>query len=365
MPIKSNQEKHPVSWLKRQNEKGKLNKNISIQRKEVWDNEKKSNLIVSVMLDIPIESLLFEEAEQKSHNVLDGKQRTLTLCSYVEDGFALSPKIRIKEIEGQPLAGMKFSSLPEDLQNRILDYELFVSVLRPLDAEERGTVFFMRNQAAPLSKMDLSLVVLGEEAMNTFDRLCDHSFMKNKIKLTAPALKKHDDLKLLLQYLILRSRPDMGFSGTEIMGYCDDIKNGEADIPADEITTVLDYMDAALTEKRKYLKKVHVPVVLYVAQDAKEKGIAPEDFGTRLDNFFESLDADSEYMTACQSGSAKRNNVQQRVKLMSKILDAPPPLKNKILSETPPAEKNEEPSASSRGSKSPSTSKKSAKKSNG
>ena len=323
MSIKSNQEKHPVSWLKRQNEQGKLNKNISIQRKEVWDNEKKSNLIVSVMLDIPIESLLFEEAEKQSHNVLDGKQRTLTLCSYVEDGFALSPKIRIKEIGGQPLAGMKFSALPEELQNRIMDYELFVSVLRPLEAEDRGTVFFMRNQAAPLSKMDLSLVVLGEDAMNTFDMLCNHSFMREKIKLTAPALKKHDDLKLLLQYLILRSRPDMGFSGTEIMSFCDDIKNGEADIAADEVTAVLDYLDAVLTEKKKYLKKVHVPVVLYVAQAAKEKEIVPDDFGMRLDVFFENLDPNGEYMAACQSGSAKRINVQLRVKLMSEILDAP------------------------------------------
>lgn len=126
----------------------------------------------------------------------------------------------------------------------------------------------------------------------------------------------------------------------------------------------MDYLDVALTEKRKYLKKVHVPVVLYVAQEAKEKGITPEDFGMRLDAFFENLDPDGDYMTACQSGSAKRNNVQQRVKLMSKILDVPSPLKNKIPSETPPAEKSEEPIASSGGGKIPSTSKKSTKKNN-
>ena len=114
----------------------------------------------------------------------------------------------------------------------------------------------------------------------------------------------------------------MGFSGTEIMSYCDDIKNGEAEISAEEVTAVLDYLDAALTEKKKYLKKVHVPVVLYVAQTAKEKGIEPEDFGARLDSFFENLDLDGEYMSACQSGSAKWVNVQMRVKLMSEILNA-------------------------------------------
>ena len=66
-----------------------MNKNISIQRREVWDAEK-SNLIVSLLLAVPLESLL---------------------------------------------------------------------------PEERAMVFFMRNQAAPLSKMDLSLVVLGTRSI--------------------------------------------------------------------------------------------------------------------------------------------------------------------------------------------------------
>jgi hypothetical protein len=346
MDIKSNHEKHTVTWLKSQDMAGKLNKNISIQRREVWDAVKKSNLIVSLLLSVPLESLLLEESEKKSHNVLDGKQRTLTLCAFVNDEFALSPKIRIKEIDGISLVGMKFSMLPEELQSRIMEYELSISVLRPLESEERAMVFFLRNQAVPLSKMDLSLVMLGERAMNTFTKLCDHDFMQNKIKLTAPARRKHDDLSVLLQYLILRSKPDMGFHGAEIMGYCDDIKNDEAELPGEEVAALLDYLDVALPEKRAYLKKVHIPVVLYVAQLAIEKDIAPEEFGLRLDAFFENLPGDGEYMAACRSGSAKRTNVQTRVQLMSGMLDGPTPERKVVSAEadteapsTLPAEK--------------------------
>jgi hypothetical protein len=325
MSIESHLDKRTVNWLKRQDEAGRLNKNISIQRKEVWDAEKKSNLIVSLLLGIPIESVLYEEAGNKSYNVLDGKQRTLTLCAYLADGFALSPTIRLKALDGTELVGLKFSMLPEAMQNKITDYELSVSVLRPLDAEDRATVFFMRNQAAPLSKMDLSLVMLGEEAMDIFDKLCAHPFMSEKIKLTAPAVRKHDDLRVLLQYLILRSRPDAGFSGTEIMSLCDDIKNGEAEVPVDDLTALLDYLNAAISEKRKYLKKVHLPLVFSVAQAAKNQGMSAGEFGARLDGFFENLDADGEYMAACQSGSAKRTNIQTRVGLMSKLLEGDAP----------------------------------------
>ncbi|MDR2524761.1 MAG: DUF262 domain-containing protein [Oscillospiraceae bacterium] len=316
MAIKSNLEKHTVSWLKRQDAEGKLNKNISIQRKEVWDAEKKSNLIVSLLLDIPIESLLFEEAEGESHNVLDGKQRTLTLCAFVSDEFAFSPKIRVKALDGQSLAGLKFSMLPEALQNQILEYELSISILRSLDAEERATVFFMRNQAVALSKIDLSLVMLGEEAMDAFARLCEHNFMQTKIKLTAPARRKHDDLRILLQYLILCKRVSMGFSGTEIMSFCDDIKNSEEKLEEGHIQAVLDYLDAAIEEKRQYLKLVHLPMVLLVAKQAREKEMPCDEFAARLDAFFEGLDENGEYMAACKSGSAKRGNVQTRVTIM-------------------------------------------------
>lgn len=327
MDIKATNEKHTLTWLKSQDSAGKLNKNISIQRREVWDAEK-SNLIVSLLLAIPLESLLLEESDHKSYNVLDGKQRTLTLCAYLEDEFALSPKIRVKEIDGKSLAGLKFSMLPKELQSKITEYELSISVLRSLTPEERAMVFFMRNQAAPLSKMDLSLVVLGgEEAMDTFNRLCDHSFMQEKIKLTAPARRKHDDLNIMLQYMILRSRPGIGFSDAEIMSFCDDIKNDEADVPADEITALFDYLDEAISEKRAYLKKVHIPIVLYVAQLAKEKDISPEEFGLRLDAFFENLPDDGEYMAVCRSGSTKRTNVQTRMQIMSEMLDGVAPKK--------------------------------------
>jgi len=321
MAIRSNLEKHTISWLKRQDIGGKLNKNISIQRKEVWDSEKKSNLIVSLLLDIPVESLLFEEVEDGSYNVLDGKQRTLALCSFLDGSFPLSPKIRIKVLEGIDLVKQTFSSLPNFMKERILEYELSISILRPLDVEERATVFFMRNQAVSLSKMDLSLVMLGQEAMSNFSKLCDHNFMMNKIKLTTPARRKREDLGILLQYLILHKRPEFGFSGKEIMRFCDEIKNGDVEISYNEVEDMLNYLDKSFPMKMQYLKKVHVPIVMHVARDAKSEGMEPEEFRRCIDAFFVELDSDGEYMATCMAGSSKRSNVLARVRIMGEWID--------------------------------------------
>lgn len=316
MAIKSNLEKHTVSWLKREDDQGRLNKEISIQRKEVWDGEKKSNLIVSLLMDIPLESLLFEE-NGRGLNVLDGKQRTLTLCGYLDDGFALSERIRVKQIDGTRLPGLTFSQLPEALRQRLTEYELSISILRPLSQEERAVVFFMRNQAVALSKMDLSRVLLGQESMDKVDALCAHPFMRKKIKLTEPARRKREDVQALLQYLLLEYKGQTGLSGREIMAFCDEVNGGQAAVDWTRAQRVLDYLDQAVPAKRQYLKKVHLPVVLYVAARAMDQSLMPQQLGERLDAFMEALPP--QYQEACKSGSAKRANVCLRVQQMMTI----------------------------------------------
>lgn len=318
--IKSNKENHTITWLKSKDDAGKLNKSISIQRKEVWDAEKKSNLIISILSDIPIESLLFEEDGADGYNVLDGKQRTLTITAYLDDRFGLCDKIRVKSIDDFELTGKRFSELSEELQKKIKEYELSIATLRPLDAEARSLVFFMRNQAVPLSKMDLSRVLLGEEAMNTISELCKSPFFMQKVKLTEPARRKNEDLKLVLQYMILSSNVQNGLSGRAIMSLCDDIKNSEYTIDELAITRVLEYLDKAISEKKQYLKKVQIPIVMLIADAALESGMEPSVFGEKLNAFFESLDPNGEFMLSCKSGSAKKQNVQLRINTMKSAI---------------------------------------------
>jgi len=185
MVMTTNLKTFPVSWLQEQSQAGKLNTEISIQRNAVWGSVMKSNFIASLLIDIPIESLLFEKTAKEEYNVLDGKQRTLTLCSFVNDEFALSPKMEIKQIDGTLLAKNSFSKLPEKLRNKILNYQLSFAIMDPLTEEQRAQVFYMRNQSVHLSKMDLSRVVLGKKARDILTNLCQHQFLQEKVALSA------------------------------------------------------------------------------------------------------------------------------------------------------------------------------------
>ena len=331
MAIESNPRTYAVAWLVEQRKNGNLDTDISIQRQAVWSHLHQSNLIMAILLGVPISNLCFEKADKgkkRKFKVIDGKQRTLTLCAFTEDKFPLSTKMRYKTVYTvddanntivENISGMRFSELRYDLRNRILDYQLPITFIEPMEADERATVFYMGNQSVPLSNVHFLPVVLGEYIMNQFNELCTHSFITERMKLTTSQFRKRDDLKIIVQSLILNSDCDMGFSGKEIISFCDMIRDEAEKVNYEEIGDILDYLYFAIPEKRAYLRAVHVPIIMHVARKAKNAGVMQLEFGEKLDNFF--LSRNEEYAAASLQGSARKANIQTRVRIMSEILN--------------------------------------------
>ena len=106
-------------------EDGTVNFNIDIQRGYVWkDNDKRSALIRSLILDRHIPPLYFNKVED-IYEGEDGKQRTLTIIKFLNDEFELSGLEGFTvinddgETEEIDINGYKFSDLPECFQNAI------------------------------------------------------------------------------------------------------------------------------------------------------------------------------------------------------------------------------------------------------
>lgn len=62
------------------------------------------------------------DANEPRYEVLDGQQRTISVCEYVDDSFWVD--------------GYYFSNLPPDKKEAILDYEMFVYVCEGTDSEK-------------------------------------------------------------------------------------------------------------------------------------------------------------------------------------------------------------------------------------
>ena len=317
--IKTTMEKHTINWLNRKNNKGLLDFTISIQRKEVWDVEHKSNLIGAILVGIPVESLLFEEDGEGGYLVLDGKQRSTTLLKFINDEFEISPKCKIQEVDGEIIINKKFSELSENLRDEILEFELSISTSRPLSEDERELLFFMRNQAVSLTNIELTRVLLGSNSMKIVEELSNHKFLDKTAIGSVASKNKCKDQQVILECLLLDSKLELGFSSKDLRAFSEVLKEkGISKEEKDNVIKTFNYLDLAVVEKSKYLKKIHIPMVYSIAQIAMERNIPTEVFYVWMESFFKhlKLNPDNEYNNAVSSSSASLLHVKKRISYM-------------------------------------------------
>jgi hypothetical protein len=78
-------------------EQNDIDLNPDFQRNLVWDNSRKSALIESILLGIPIPVFYFAESKTGKYHVVDGLQRLSTIKQFLNNEFALKKLEHLKE----------------------------------------------------------------------------------------------------------------------------------------------------------------------------------------------------------------------------------------------------------------------------
>ncbi len=84
------------------------------RRKGRWDNDKKSKLIESFIINVPVPPVFLYEVSYANYEVMDGLQRISTIIDFYNDQFELSGLDLWSELNG-----MKYSELPEKIKEGI------------------------------------------------------------------------------------------------------------------------------------------------------------------------------------------------------------------------------------------------------
>ena len=103
---------------------GKLDLSPEYQRKLVWDEQRKSALIESLLLRIPIPAFYLDENGEGNKDVIDGTQRLSTIHSFLNNEFSLKRMQYLANCEKK-----YFRDLEPKLRTRIEDTELTVNIL--------------------------------------------------------------------------------------------------------------------------------------------------------------------------------------------------------------------------------------------
>jgi hypothetical protein len=183
--------------------------NPDFQRKEVWKEDKKSQLIESLMLKIPLPMFYVSADERNNYTVVDGLQRLSTIRTFVLGDEYLKTKnhtdkgngFRLRNLEfWKDYEGKTFRELPTHIKNNILETEFTFTIINPGTPEEvRRNIFKRLNTGGePLSGQEIrnalyigkSTVLLNELAANIhFKKATDNSI---------------EDLRMADKELILR-----------------------------------------------------------------------------------------------------------------------------------------------------------------
>ena len=81
------------------------------QRRYRWDPAKKSKLIESLLLNVPIPPIYLNEDKYGKYSIIDGKQRIAAVYDFLRDELPLSGLKIFSDLNG-----LKFSALPTQIQ---------------------------------------------------------------------------------------------------------------------------------------------------------------------------------------------------------------------------------------------------------
>lgn len=100
---------------------GKLDIRPQYQREFIYKDKQRDAVINTVTKDFPLNVMYWSVRGDGNFEVIDGQQRTISLCQYVAGDFSIS--------------GLAFHNLPKDKREQILNYRLMIYLCSGTDSE--------------------------------------------------------------------------------------------------------------------------------------------------------------------------------------------------------------------------------------
>ena len=163
-------EQRTVHDVVRRIDQGSFIMDPDFQRAFIWDDEKQSKLIESVLMRIPLPVFYLAEDAQGRMIVVDGLQRLSTFDRFIKN------RLRLKLPSQGDLHRKAFDDLSPKLQNRIEDCNLVLYIVDAKVPERARLDIFERvNSGVPLTRQQMrnslymgpATAFLKEEASNT------------------------------------------------------------------------------------------------------------------------------------------------------------------------------------------------------
>ncbi|MDR2274896.1 MAG: DUF262 domain-containing protein [Sphingobacterium sp.] len=313
-----------------------IDMNTSFQRRAgLWTISKKSQLIESILIRIPLPVFYFDGSDDDNWLVVDGLQRLSTLDEFVnKESFSLNGLEYLSAFKG-----MKFSDLPGHLQRRIEEFEITAYVISPGTPIELKFNIFKRINTGGLILTQQEIRNALYPGVSEFLKKLAESPAFRKATSFSVSDKRMLDREFVLRFLAFRLLEMDAYSGdldaflNKALGKLDDCENSlliQLEIEfyqsmemAWQIFGEYAFRKRYSNESKKYpINKAlfEVWTVLFSRLEKGSRDLIIREKERVNDLFLDLMNEDIEFNASITSGTNKKQNVYKRFESINNIL---------------------------------------------
>lgn len=195
--------------------KGRIDLNPKFQRREAWDDKRKSLFIESLICGFPIPQIILAEGKTKNdpYIVIDGKQRLLSLRRFFadpDDNVFTSLKLKglsvLKELNNKTYDTIKNDPQVEEVISQIENQPIRTVVIRNWPSEEfLYTVFHRLNTGSlPLSTQELRQALHPGSFLDFCDEYTTDNHNLYRILNISKADYRMRDIELMVRFFAFK-----------------------------------------------------------------------------------------------------------------------------------------------------------------
>lgn len=179
----------------------------SYQRNRVWDKNRKSRLIESLIVNVPIPPVFLYETEINKFEVMDGLQRISTIVEFMNDEFELQGLEYWYELNG-----FLYSRLPEVIRNSINRRYLSATIIlnessNNQNSEDMKQFIFERLNTGgmELSPQEIRNAIFSGEFNKMLIEVTEMELYSQLVKLPIKDKIRMQDRELILRFFAYKS----------------------------------------------------------------------------------------------------------------------------------------------------------------
>ncbi len=216
---------------------GKLDIRPPYQREFIYKEKQRDAVIDTINNNFPLNVMYWAVRDDGNFEIIDGQQRTISICQYVTGDFSFDSKY--------------FHNLQDDEQNKILDYELMVYLCSGTDSERLKWFETINIAGEKLTQQELRNAVYSGSWVSDTKRY----FSKTGCAAYGIASDYVSGSTIRQEYLETAIRWISKDSINEYMSIHQHDQN--ANILWNYFQSVINWVETTFKVKRKYMKSVN------------------------------------------------------------------------------------------------------------